>query len=131
MSINSIDGAIRSLDASLNTLEGVRSTLSNDPPGGNGTFINIRPAGTEEIPTFGTKKVFSSLSLVTSFQGKNATSSMATIKNNIANRLREDPRRGQNAQETVIGLWEPEEDTGRDGVTEILTVIIRTEEVNC
>lgn len=131
MSINSIDGAIRSLNASLNTLEGVRSTLEKESPGGKGTYINVRPGGTEEIPTFGPTKVFTSLLLETAFQGKNATNNMATIKSIITNRLREDPRRGQNAQETIIGPWEPQDDIGRDGVVETLTVIIRTEDAGC
>lgn len=129
--ITSIDGALKSLNSALNTLDEVVSTLTNDAPGGRGTFINIRPAGTVDVPTFGPTKVFSSFDLKTSFQGKNATDDMAKIKSAIRNRIAEDPRRGQNAIETVIGPWEPEEDNGKDGVVEVLTVIIRTEEAAC
>ena len=129
--IYSIDGALRDLNSVLNRMEGVKSTLTNEARGGKGTFINIRKGPTAQEPGFGKKKVFHDIQIITSFQGKNATNEMANIQTTIVNAIEQDPRRDQNAQETVIGPWEPDTDSGRDGVVEILSIVIRTEETTC
>ena len=129
--ISSIDGALQDLNSVLNRIDKVKSTLSNEARGGNGTFINIRKGPTLQETGFGKKKVYHDIQIITSFQGKNATNEITNIQNTIVTAIEQDPRRNQNAQETVIGTWEPETDTGREGVVEVLTIVIRTEESSC
>lgn len=109
----SIDLAIADI---VTTLESIVSVTEENQEPGNLDYHLAVTIGNQEIEYyFGAKRIKQEISLLLSASGTVTNKAIALQCKAISDALVLDRRRGGNAQTTIAGRWEKNEDEGREG----------------
>lgn len=121
--------AIADLIAVLEAITGLTVTTQLQPAGSSGFTLAI---GHGELSTeymFGAEKHHQALVLVLTAKGtSNQPATVYAMNKTIKDAIEADRRRGGNAQTTIVGEWSTDDDQGREGLTQSLSVEIQTYE---